>query len=280
MENSSDEDLRKLLKAYGQDVGPINNSTRPYWKKALSKLTIQHVSPITSTSKKGTREKKLISENKKFVASPTKSLIYISKCTDRSFSEEDLSDSENDSVVMDSPGSTPFPAKTQRIKKSPLIKNTKTSPVETLAIYANRKNCHHSTTPSSTRNPKVKCFDGKSIEIQQKDRELRKKFKEYGKSLLRSPMNDAMIEQWRKRQNKLQCHLPEKNIYDFEDCQDEFETEYEFDAPRPSDKHIKKNMITLFTLLLKGIVCAIIIIIGIFLMLSSEDIKRIEESLD
>lgn len=38
MNQFSDEDMRRYLKCFGEDVGPLNDSTRPYWEKRLERL--------------------------------------------------------------------------------------------------------------------------------------------------------------------------------------------------------------------------------------------------
>lgn len=60
MSQMSDDDLRRQLLCLGEDVGPIINSTRPYWEKRLEKLT------------QSTNNKKKTSQAKSTKSAPSK----------------------------------------------------------------------------------------------------------------------------------------------------------------------------------------------------------------
>lgn len=155
MDKYTDEKLRERLKAYGQDVGPINNSTRPYWLNALSKLTLQHDgSPTKCASEMKVKKKTPLSHANRRNAKCRSQSVDSPKYANQSFSENDLSDWEINSILTDSPGSTPFPAKVLRKKKSVANHISSSEAPDRPESITSQKNGQKylSLTPNSTRN--------------------------------------------------------------------------------------------------------------------------------
>jgi len=51
-DEKDDEVLRQQLISHGEDVGPLNSSTRPYWEKRLLKLNLIKTNSVRSKSQR------------------------------------------------------------------------------------------------------------------------------------------------------------------------------------------------------------------------------------
>ncbi|GFU25841.1 LEM domain-containing protein [Nephila pilipes] len=119
MADLTDEQLAKLLKDFGEDVGPLNNLTRPLWEKRLTKLKNSRdqifASPRNYISNSDTEEKPR--SNRILNRSSSADCV---KLTSLNSSEEISSSFELGSPLRGEPGSSPYPF---RVK--PKISNVK-----------------------------------------------------------------------------------------------------------------------------------------------------------
>ncbi|GFY60753.1 LEM domain-containing protein [Trichonephila inaurata madagascariensis] len=124
MANLTDEQLGKLLKDYGEDVGPLNDITRPLWEKRLKDLknsqSQKFGSPKNYTSNSDTENTPRGRPRKDRIVNRSSSVDRL-KVTSLNSSEEITSSFELDSPLIGEPGNSPYPfrvkPRTTNVKK-------------------------------------------------------------------------------------------------------------------------------------------------------------------
>ncbi|KAG8197810.1 hypothetical protein JTE90_006509 [Oedothorax gibbosus] len=208
----TDETLREQLILYGEDVGPLNSSTRLYWEKRLAKL-----------NKSSNSKEKQLSNAKNFKSS----IKYSSKKNKiKKPEKKPVKIQQRDKILLDSLRENGL-----NILRGPLtdaMRNEYQKKLNSLMLEAapGHKDIENKLI-SNQRDSTVDSEDG----------DLKKSLLHYGVSVPNGPLNDATKHQLKKVWYKLMMN--EKGILSEIDLRDAFEEDNHDSDSLESDPRIR-----------------------------------------
>ncbi|GFT57095.1 LEM domain-containing protein [Trichonephila clavipes] len=269
MANLTDEQLAKLLKDYGEDVGPLNNTTRPLWEKRLKDLknsqSQKFVSSKNYASNSDTEKSPRDRPRKDRIVNRSSSVDRL-KVTSLNSSEEITSSFELDSPLIGEPGNSPYPfrvkPRTTNVKKK---KNRRVfeveSPNSTDDFKMHAKKVISSELMSHLNNSqlrklmKVRGEDGGS-----REKELFQINTHQGDRLMSPERNFSADEMRYKYYKRQECNEDEQST-----CDEEY---FAAEDSIPA-KATFRNIRSVLNLLLRGVAFAFTASLLVLLMMKS-----------
>ncbi|GFQ88538.1 LEM domain-containing protein [Trichonephila clavata] len=282
MANLTDEQLAKLLKDYGEDVGPLNNTTRPLWEKRLKDLKNSQSQKFGSSKNYNSNsdtEKTPQSRPRKDRIVNRSSSVDRLKVTSLNSSEEITSSFELDSPLIGEPGNSPYPfrvkPRTTNVKKK---KNRRVFEVESPnskdEFKMHAKKVISSELMSHLNNSQLrKLMKVREEDERSREKELLQMNTHQGDRLL-SPQRHFSADEMRYKYYKRQGKNPECNEDEQSTCDEEY---FAAEDSIPA-KATFQNIRNVLNLLLRGVAFAFTATLLILLMLQSWNYQIDEDS--